>query len=103
MSNQLPPNDRGIADIYIDDSIGVAPDIDSAPYRVNQAIVLAIQILARPLDPSDPIPRSHIISQKKLLAEGQLDEPKQSWVGSLTQGPSPFLCLWTNTRSGQSR
>jgi hypothetical protein len=76
LSVHLPLNDRGIADIYIDDSIGVAPDIDSAPIRVNRAIVLAIQILARPLNLDDPIPRSHIISQKKLIAEGQLEECK---------------------------
>jgi len=35
-----------------------------------------LQTLAKPLNLDDPIPRSHIISQKKLVAEGQLEECK---------------------------
>jgi hypothetical protein len=76
LSVSLPINDIGISDIYIDDSIGVSPDIDSNPLRVNRAIPLAIQTLARPLNPDDPIPRNPIISQKKLLAEGKMEECK---------------------------
>jgi hypothetical protein len=37
-----------MANIYIDDSIGVAPDIKSNPSRVNKAISLAIHSVARP-------------------------------------------------------
>jgi hypothetical protein len=76
LSVTLPVNDTGLADIYIDDNIGVAPDIESNPRRVNRAIALAIHSVARPNDPSDPIPRNPIISRKKLLAEGKMDECK---------------------------
>jgi hypothetical protein len=69
LSVKLPKNDMGLADIYINDSIGVALDIDPYPSRVNKAIALAIHSLARPIDPLDPIPRNPIISQKKLLAD----------------------------------
>jgi len=76
LSVKLPQNNIGLADIYIDDSIGVAPDIASNPTRVNRAITLAINSLARPLNKNDPIPRHPMISQKKLLAEGRMDECK---------------------------
>ncbi len=76
LSVSLPINDIGLADIYIDDTIGVAIDIDSNPCRVNRAIPLAINTFARPIDPNDPIPRNPLISQKKLVAEGKMDECK---------------------------
>jgi len=72
----LPQNIIGLADIYIDDSIGLAPDIASNPTRVNRVIALSINSLARPLNENDPIPRHPMISQKKLLAEGRMDECK---------------------------
>jgi hypothetical protein len=40
---KLPENDLGYADIYIDNSIGVAPDIHDAPTHVNRTILLAIR------------------------------------------------------------
>jgi hypothetical protein len=73
LSVKLPQSDIGLADIYIDDSIGVAPDVASNPTRVNRAIALAINPLARPLEENDPIP---MISKKRLLAEGRMDECK---------------------------
>jgi len=76
LSVKLPQNDIGLVDIYIDDSIGVAPDIASNPTRVNRAIALAINSLARPLNENDPLPRHPMTSQKKLLAEGRMDECK---------------------------
>jgi hypothetical protein len=60
----LPPNDLGKVNIYIDDSIGVTPDINNKTSHVSQAIPLAIRTLARPLNPSDIIPRKDIISSK---------------------------------------
>ncbi len=68
--------DTGKIDIFIDDFIGVAPDIGETPSRVVRAIPLAIRTLARPLSQEDIIPRKDIISLKKLQAEGQLSEVK---------------------------
>jgi hypothetical protein len=66
----LPPNDLGKVDIYIDDSIGITPDLQNNSLRVSRAIPLAIRTFARPSDPSDIIPRKDIISTKKYKAEG---------------------------------
>jgi hypothetical protein len=76
MSVNIPSNDKGKVDIFIDDSIGVAPDIGDVPKRLLRAIPLAIRTLSRPLSPEDIIPRKDIISIKKLHAEGQLCETK---------------------------
>ena len=43
LSVKLPQNNIGLVDIYIDDSIGVAPDIASNPTRVNRGIDQDIQ------------------------------------------------------------
>jgi hypothetical protein len=76
LSVSLPINDVGLTDVYIDDINGIAPDIGTNASRVNRAIALAIQTVARPISPKDPIPRDPIISRKKLLAEGKMDECK---------------------------
>jgi hypothetical protein len=52
---QIPPNDIGKVDIYIDDSIGVMLDTDNA-FRVTAAIPLAIHSISHLLDENDPIP-----------------------------------------------
>jgi len=76
LSVSIPPNNKGKVDIYIDDSIGVAPALDDIPNRVVSAIPLAIRVISRPLSNSDVIPRKDIISLKKLSADGQLSEVK---------------------------
>jgi hypothetical protein len=73
---KIPINDIGKADIYIDDTIGVALDLNDNVNRVSTAIPLAIHTMARPLDPLDDIPRKEIISLKKFSAEGQPSETK---------------------------
>jgi hypothetical protein len=73
---EKPLNNRGFTDIYIDDSIGIAPDIGDTPLRVNRAIPLAIKTFARPMDTNDQLPRQEIISLKKLKAEARLAETK---------------------------
>jgi hypothetical protein len=72
----IPPNDFGKVDVYIDDFIAITPDISTNADRLSAMVPLAIHSMARPIDPSDKIPRKDIISMKKFLAEGQLDEIK---------------------------
>lgn len=69
-------------DIYIDDTIGVTPDLNNNTLRMNRVIPLAIRTLACPVNPSDMIPRKDIISMKKYAAEGRLEEVKKvlGWV-----------------------
>ncbi len=57
LSVLVPQNDNGKIDIYIDDSIGIAPDIGVTPSRVSRAIPLAIRMLSRPLSDNDIISR----------------------------------------------
>ncbi len=72
----LPINDIGKVDIYIDDSIGIALDANDNSRRVSYSIPLAIHWISRAADSLDPIPRKDIISLKKLLAEGRMEEMK---------------------------
>jgi hypothetical protein len=62
---KVPENDLGKMDIYIDDSVGIIPDINNNATRMDQTIPLIIHALARPLDESDQLPRKDIISLKK--------------------------------------
>jgi len=82
ISVNIPSSDAGKIDIFIDDSIGVAPDIGDVPSRVIRAIPLAIRTLSRPESCQDIIPRKDIISIKKFHAEGRLEEVKTilGWV-----------------------
>jgi hypothetical protein len=74
LSVSAPYNVKGKIDIYIDDFIGVTPDIANSVSRVSQAIPLAVQSMARPLNTNDLIPRKDIISAKKYKAEGRMEE-----------------------------
>jgi hypothetical protein len=76
LSVSLPQNNIGYIDIYIDDNIGIAPDLGDNLTRMKRAITLAIRTLARPLDQMDVIPRKDIVSLKKFQAEGRLEEVK---------------------------
>jgi hypothetical protein len=78
----IPPNPLGKIDIYIDDTIGIAPDILDNVNRTSKSIPLAIHSIARPLDSSDIIPRKDIISLKKFSAEGRMEETKTilGWI-----------------------
>ncbi len=76
MAVQVPVNDLGKVDIYIDDTIGITSDFNDNTTRVSRAITLAIHSLARPLDHSDKIPRKDIISLKKFAAESSMEETR---------------------------
>ena len=55
----VPFNDRGFVDDYIDDLIGLTVDIPGSNNadRLERAPLLAIHTLARPIHPDEPIPR----------------------------------------------
>jgi hypothetical protein len=78
----IPTNDKGKVDIYIDDTIGITPDLQDNTHRVSRVIPLAIHTLTRPLDSSDMIPRKDIISMKTFKAEGRMEEQKRPLVSS---------------------
>ncbi len=72
----IPIDDLGKGDIYIDDSIFVTPDIGNNIERVAKAVPLAINTVARPVSHHEPLPRKELISQKKFLAEASFEESK---------------------------
>jgi hypothetical protein len=81
LSVQIPFNVRGKVDIYIDDTIGIAPDIDDNISRVNKSIPLAIHTLAHPLDTLPIPPRKDIISLKKSRLKDGWRKPRSSLAG----------------------
>jgi len=82
LSVTLPLNEKGYIDMYIDDNIGVTPDLGDNLLRMKRVIPLAIRTLARPLDEEDILPRKDIVSLKKFKAEGRLEEVKTvlGWI-----------------------
>ncbi len=62
----IPRNDIGKVDIYINDTIGIALDNQNNIQCISAVVPLAIHTIARPLDPLDTIPRKEIISLKKI-------------------------------------
>jgi hypothetical protein len=82
LSVNIPPNDIGKVDVYIDDNIVIIPDIGDNHLWAIHAIPLAIHTISRSVDTSDYLPRVDIISDKKLKAEGTFEEIKTAlgWV-----------------------
>jgi len=78
----IPVNDIGKTDIYIDDTIGIAQDKNDSVKRVSAAIPQTIHTLSRPFDNLDEIPRKEIISLKKFADESRPSEIKTvlGWV-----------------------
>jgi hypothetical protein len=74
LSMEIPINNMGKTDIYIDDTIGIAPDINENNLWVSYIIPLAIHTLARPSSDSNPIPWKDIISMKKIIAQRWMEE-----------------------------
>jgi hypothetical protein len=72
----IPINGVGKGDIYVDDSIFVCPDLNNNIERVAKAVPLAINALARPLSPDEPLNRTCLISQKTFLAEASFNKCK---------------------------
>ena len=63
-------------DGFIDDLISIILDQMNFPERGRHAVALALHTFFRPTNPDDPVPRDDILSLRKLLAEGGLEETK---------------------------
>jgi hypothetical protein len=99
----IPINDKGKDDIYIDDTIFVVPDINDNLERGVKAAPLAINTFARPVTQLEPIPRKPLISMKHFLAEASFKESKTvlGWIintRSLTAHQPPNkLIAWLSS------
>ena len=72
----IPAEDGGKYDVYINDTITIAPDLPGNASRIAAAILLVIHTFCCPLSTQEPTPQSHTISTSKLTAEGTIDEVK---------------------------
>jgi hypothetical protein len=59
---EIPSNDIGKVDIYIDDTIGIGLDLEDNVRRVQKAVPLIITSFARPLNKSESTPVPLIIT-----------------------------------------
>ena len=104
----VPINPRGTADVYIDDTVGLAVDIEGSgnDTRLERAILLAIHATAREVHPSEPIPRSAMAALAKLLAEGRCEETKPilGWILDfrrlIASLPKNKFIAWSETIQG---
>ena len=69
------PTDAYI-DGYVDDLMALLLDSGNLSERGRQVVALAIHIFFRPVNENDPLPREDVLSLRKLLGEGKLEEVK---------------------------
>jgi len=67
----------GKSDVYVDDIclVGILSDKES-DLRLQNSILLALEIMGRPVSTNEPLPRDELASKSKLLAEAGLSEIK---------------------------
>ena len=78
----VPNEDQGKCDLYLDDAVTVVHDIGDNLHRAAAAFPLAVHIMGRPRTGNEPIPREELLALKKLAAEGGLAE-QQIFLGWL--------------------
>jgi hypothetical protein len=76
MSVDVPVNDHGKADNYIDDMTPVCVHINDNADSCAAAAVLVFDFLSRPLDTNVPITREVLLSMVKLMGEGRFQKTK---------------------------
>ena len=69
-------HDSGQVDCYIDDLTTVILDLEENRIRGAAAVLLAIFLVGRPVDPNDPIKQVDLVSLSKLKVEASLEEHK---------------------------
>ena len=71
---ELPVDNMGLVDVFIDDGITIVPDIGDNMIRGAGAMPLAIHTLFRPLAEDEPLRRDDPLSLSKLKEEGAPSE-----------------------------
>ena len=74
----IPIEPVGKSDVYIDDTVTISLHSDTNNPKASAAVPLAIHTLGRPLLSTEPISRSDLLCLRKLLAEGRLEEVKNT-------------------------
>jgi len=60
LSVPIPDNDIGSADVFIDDFLPVALDINDNVKRVGYAVPLAVHSIGRQVSPNEPLPTQRL-------------------------------------------
>eukprot|EP00957_Ditylum_brightwellii_P147269 11214154-Ditylum_brightwellii.AAC.1 len=72
----IPVDPQGTINVYIDNTIDITvdlPDTDNVT-QLEQAMLLAIHVAARPVSTNEPLPRDEMASLSKLATEAQAEE-----------------------------
>lgn len=72
----LPVNNPGFVDVFIDDTITVTPDIGNNVEQGEGVALLAMHVVGQPCDDNEVLPQKDLTSLSKLIAEGRLEELK---------------------------
>jgi hypothetical protein len=72
----IPFNPRGTVDLYIDDFVGLAVDINDNAVHLEQAPLLAVGSAAQEVSKVKPLPHDDKEAQPKLIAEKGLTKQK---------------------------
>ena len=76
LSVNIPVEEGGKTDVYVDDFITIGPDIDDVLERITRAPLTVIHAIADNSISSDKIPRDNIVASDKMKAEGAAEERK---------------------------
>ena len=76
LSVNIPVEEGGNTDVYVDDFITIGPDIDDTLDRITRAPLTVIHAIADNSISSDKIPRDNIVASDKMKAEGAAEERK---------------------------
>jgi hypothetical protein len=76
LSVDIKPNNCGKSNIYLDNNIGIAPDLRDNVGQLSIIMPLVICLLGRRLYNNEPIARKWLLSLSKFSAEGQAKEIK---------------------------
>ncbi len=74
----VPANPRGTIDVYIDNFIGLAVDLEGSDNttRLEQAPLLGLTVILREVSPFKPLPQDDMEARAKLVTEMGLSEQK---------------------------
>ena len=78
MMVEVPIEPVGKSDVYIDNTVTISLHSANNNPKASAAVPLVIHTLGRPLLPTKPISQADLLCLRKLLAEGHLEEVKNT-------------------------
>ena len=78
MTVSIPLEPVGKVDVYINDTVTISLHSPVNNPKAAAAVPLVFHTIRRPLSPTEPIARADLLCLRKLMAEGQLEEVKNT-------------------------